>query len=160
MPNWIEGTMKLRGKRGDIKRFLDGELGVSSWRGEVSKKEDQIIDESGDGYIEYTFKDKPHILGTRRAFVTDDYLYMGDDEGVVCLKIKQAWSFDASGDRELEVWGEKAEKYNLDIKLYGIERGVCFCQEVIVLHEKKQIINNVIQYEDWDWECPFPNMGG
>ena len=26
MPNWIEGTMKLRGKREDIKRFLDNEI--------------------------------------------------------------------------------------------------------------------------------------
>ena len=23
MPNWIEGTMKLRGKMSDIKRFID-----------------------------------------------------------------------------------------------------------------------------------------
>ena len=161
MPNWIEGTMKLRGKREDIKRFLDNELDVSSYHGEKRSIEEQVQCNSGDEYTEYTFKDEPYIKGTRRAFVTDDYLYMDGDEEIVCIKIKQAWSFDVTpDDRELALWKDNAHKYNIDIKLYGVECGAQFCQEVIALKNSDRVINNVIGYEDWCWDCPFPNMGG
>ena len=161
MPNWIEGTMKLRGKREDIKRFLDNELDVSSYYGEKRSIKEQVQCNSDDGYVEYTFKDEPYIKGTRRAFVTDDYLYMDEDEEVVCLSIKHAWSFDVTqDDRELVLWKDNAHKYNIDIKLYGVECGAQFCQEVIALKNSDRVINNVIGYEDWCWDCPFPNMGG
>ncbi len=161
MPNWIEGTMKLRGKREDIKRFLDNELGTSSYYGEKRAIEEQVECNSDDSYFEYTFKDEPYIKGTRRAFVTDDYLYMEEDEGTVSIKIKQAWSFDVTPDsKELVLWKDNAHKYNIDIKLYGVECGAQFCQEVIALRNCDRVINNVIEYEDWDWDCPFPNMGG
>ena len=161
MPNWIEGTMKLRGKREDIKRFLDNELDTSSYYGEKRSIEEQVQCNSDGEYTEYTFKDEPHIKGTRRAFITSDYLYMDEDEEVVCLSIKQAWSFDVTPDgREVELWKDNAHKYNIDIKLYGVESGVQFCQEVIALRNCDRVINNVIGYEDWNWDCPFPNMGG
>ena len=86
MPNWIEGTMKLRGKREDKKRFLDNELGTSSYYGEKRAIEEQVECNSDDSYFEYTFKDEPYIKGTRRAFVTDNYLYMEEDEGTVSIK--------------------------------------------------------------------------
>ena len=160
MPNWIEGTMKLRGKREDIKRFLDNELDASSYCGEKRAVEEQVQCNSDDEYMEYTFKDEPYIKGTRRAFVTDDYLYMNEDEGVVCIRIKQAWSFSAApDDRELALWKDNAHKYNIDIKLYGVESGMQFCQEVIALRNCDRVINNVIEYEDWYWVYPFPYMG-
>lgn len=34
-----------------------------------------------------------------------------------------------------------------------------FTQEVIIIRGGKTIVNEK-QYEDWMWECPFPNMGG
>lgn len=161
MPNWIEGTMKLRGKREDIKRFLDNEIEASSWYGEQNALEEQVKCNSDDSYLDYRFKNEPHIKGTRRAFITDDYLYMGKDEGTVSVNIKQAWSFSVTkDDRELNLWKENAHKYNIDIKLFGIESGMEFCQEVIALKDSDRVIHNVIQYEDWMWDCPFPNVGG
>lgn len=41
MPNWIEGTMKLRGKRSDIKRFFEEGVTTSTYLGE-----EQITDRS------------------------------------------------------------------------------------------------------------------
>lgn len=161
MPNWIEGTMKLRGKREDIKRFLDNEIEASSWFGEQNALEEQVKCDSDGSYFEYTFKNEPHIKGTRRAFITDDYLYMDKDEGTVSVNIKQAWSFSVTeDDRELDLWKDNAHKYNIDIKLFGIESGIEFCQEVIALKDSDGVIKNVIQYEDWMWDCPFPEMGG
>ena len=33
MPNWIKGTMKLRGKYEDVRRFIDNEIAPSTWYG-------------------------------------------------------------------------------------------------------------------------------
>lgn len=164
MPNWIKGTMKLRGKQKDIKRFFDEGLEPSSWFGEENKLDDQVKDESEDDYLEYSFKDEPHVIGTRRMFIQDETVTMYEEEGICTVPIKQAWSFSPDDYAE-EKLIKIADKFHLDIKLYGIECGVQFCQEILVLHGDKEntgVIryNNVIQYEDWEWECPFPNMGG
>ena len=157
MPNWIKGTMKLRGKREDIYRFFKNGLDPSDWL-KPEDGENQVIDESGENYLEFSFCNEPHIAGTRRAFITDDHAYMEDEEGVVCVDVKQAWAFDA-GENDFANWKAISDKYNLDIRLFGIECGMRFTQEIIIIHGRKAIVN-VRQYEDWDWECPFPNMGG
>ena len=153
MPNWIEGTMKLRGKQKDIKRFFDEGLEPSSYFGEVNKLEDQVQDDSGDGYLEYHFRNEPYICGTRRMFITDSDAYMYDEDGVCCFDIKQAWGFKAE---ELE---KISAKFNVDIRVYGIEMGMQFCEEILI-ENGKTIYDKEIKYGDWDWECPFPNMGG
>ena len=160
MPNWIEGTMKLRGKREDIRRFFNEGLDASSWFDREEKFEDQVMDDSSDNELCFNFKNEPHIKGTRRAFITDDHAYMSDDEGVVCVNVKQAWAFDAGRDSEdLDKWKAISDQFNLDIKLFGIECGMQYIQEVIIIRNHRPIVNEK-QYEDWDWECPFPNMGG
>lgn len=159
MPNWIEGTMKLRGKQEDIKRFFREGLDASQW-GKPEKLEDQVKDNSSEGWLEFNFKHEPHIKGTRRAFITDDYVYMEEDEGVVCVNVKQAWAFHTGREsNDLENWKTVSEKYNVDIKLFGIESGMRFTQEIVIVRGENPI-ENVRQYEDWDWDCPFPRMGG
>lgn len=153
MPNWIEGTMKLRGKRENIKRFFDEGLKPSSLFGEINKLDDQVKDESGDDYLEYSFKDEPYICGTRRMFITDSYTNMFAEDGVCCFDIKQAWGFEA---KELE---KISAKFNVDIRVYGIEMGMQFCEEILI-ENGKTIYAKKIKYDDWDWECPFPKMGG
>lgn len=153
MPNWIEGTMKLRGKQENIKRFFDEGLEPSSYFGEENKLEDQVQDESEDGFLEYHFRNEPHICGTRRMFITDSYADMYDEDGVCCFDIKQAWDFDA---KELE---RISEKFNIDIRVYGIECGREFCKEILI-EKGKTIYDKEIEYGDWFWECPFPKMGG
>ena len=156
MPNWIEGTMKLRGKREDIARFFREGLDAS----DRHKLEDQVKDDSGEDYLWFCFVNDPHIAGTRRAFIVDDCVEMYDDIGVACVDIKQAWAFDAGSETEdLKKWKNISEKYNVDIRLYGIECGMQFTQEIIIVRGRKPIVNEK-QYENWDWDCPFPNMGG
>ena len=154
MPNWIEGTMKLRGKREDITRFFREGLDAS----DRHKLEDQVKDDSGEDYRWFHFVNGPYITGTRRAFINGDYVEMHDDIGVACVDIKQAWAFVDRSD-DLESWKAIADKFNVDIKLYGIEQGIQFTQEVIIVRGKHPVVNET-KYEDWEWECPFPNMGG
>lgn len=159
MPNWIKGTMKLRGKREDIRRFFREGLDASNWP-KPEDRENQVIDKSGDDYLDFSFHNEPHIKGTRRAFITDDFMYMDDEEGVVCVDVKQAWAFDAGREtKDLKNWKAISDKYNIDIKLFGIECGMQFTQEVIIIRGRRPIANER-EYEDWNWDCPFPNMGG
>ena len=94
MPNWIEGTMKLRGKREDITRFFREGLEPSNWP-KPEDRENQVVENGDDDYLDFSFLNEPHIVGTRRAFITDSGVDMEDDEGVVCVDVKQAWAFDA-----------------------------------------------------------------
>ena len=160
MPNWIEGTMKLRGKREDIYRFFKEGLEPSSWAGESNKIEEQVLDYSGEEYLNFYFKDLPHIKGTRRAFITDTEVYMENDTGIVCVDIKQAWGFAARRETEdLANWKAISDEYNVDIKLFGIECGMEYTQEIIIIRGRTPI-ENIKKYENWEWDCPFPNMGG
>lgn len=153
MPNWIKGTMKLRGKREDIRQFFNEGLDASGY----NNVDDQVKDDSGADYLFFNFWAEPHIKDTRRAFVTGDYVEMYGDQGVACVDVKQAWTF--SHEEDLNVWQEISEKYNVDIKLFGIEQGQESTEEVIIIRGCKPIVNKK-QYEDWDWDCPFPRMGG
>lgn len=159
MPNWIEGTMKLRGKREDITRFFREGLEPSNWP-RPEDRENQVVENGDDKYLDFSFRNEPHIIGTRRAFITDSGVEMEKDEGIVCVDIKQAWSFNATSDSsDIKEWKSISDKYNIDIRLFGIECGIEFTQEIIIIRGK-EVIENVKQYEDWKWECPFPNMGG
>ena len=98
----------------------------------------------------------------------DYYLYKNDDDNnVMVLGVQQAWTFTGrSSDFDEKALVDIADKYNLDIRLYGIEQGMEFCQEVVVHHKRadeekgKIVVDSFIKYEDWDWECPFPRTGG
>jgi len=171
MPNWIEGTLKIRGNLSDIKRFFDEGLDASSYFGEAHQsdidKQRVFTGNIEEGWIEYTFSDEPHVKGTRRMFITDDYVFADtedDDLLVCCVDIKQAWSF-ISNDTDEQKLIEIADEYNVDLRLFGIECGMQFCEEIIVCHgdngdKGKIVLNKEIQYKDWMWECPFPRMGG
>lgn len=154
MPNWIEGTLKLRGLQEKIERFFREGLEPSGWAF-FSDKEPKTIDDFvkyNADLNEFIFTNEPHIKGTRRAFIQDCNTYT--DEGyIVCVPIKQAWGFDA------EEFSKISKQFDIDIRLYGFEMGMEFCQEIEII--KGEItIDNEISYDDWMWECPMPLMGG
>lgn len=157
MPNWIEGTLKLRGKHDNIHRFIKEAIMPSRMFGVIVEKE-YVIDRSDDEDIDVTIKNEPYIAGTRRMFIQDCDVRMWGVFGVAVFDIKQAWSF-SSTQEDLETLQKIAHTYDVDVRLYGIERGMEFTQEVIVTAKGVEK-NEVKVYEDWDWECPFPNMGG
>ena len=54
---------------------------------------------------------------------------------------------------------EIAKKYSLDMKIFGIESGMQFAQDVLIVNgELKK--DDTIGYTDWFWECPDPWCGG
>ena len=168
MPNWIEGTMKLRGEKKDIKRFFEEGIGVYKFEigtdknGKADIKEIEIDKnewlkieyEDEEGFeVSLSYGFEPYIKGTRRAFIIEkDVIYVFC--GHACFNIRQAWDFIPDNFVEL------AKTYNLDIRLFGIEKGMEFAREVEISKTGEIIIDKEITYDDFVWECPFPNLGG
>lgn len=168
MPNWIEGSMKLRGEKNDIKRFFEEGITVYKVKMSISENEKAKIEEieinknewlkieyeDEDGF-EVSFSEgvEPYIKHTRRAFIIEeDVIYAFN--GIACFNIKQAWDFLPENFIEL------AKTYNLDIRLFGIEKGMEFAREVEISKTGEIITDKEITYDDFVWECPFPNLGG
>jgi hypothetical protein len=143
MPNWIKGTLKLRGKTDDIKRFFIEGLEDNEYKIEYEDDDEMCM----------AIRNEPYVKGTSRAFIESCYVTVCGDRAVACVPVHQAWDFRA------DEWEKVSSDYDLDVKLYGIERGMQFVQEITVIRGRNPIINTT-RYEDWEWECPFPYMVG
>ncbi|MCM3573315.1 hypothetical protein M3172_08915 [Mesobacillus subterraneus] len=163
MANWAEGTLKIRGTRADIKSFLTGALKpcfpIGAGIREFITGEKPAAPEVEIREDEYDFKMKSedgfYIEGCRRAFVGSVDWWFEDkhQEVLVIDDFKQAWGVDATPLAEL------SERYNVDLKVYVFEQGMEFNQE-IEIHKGEIIKNNEITFDDYKWECIYPNLGG
>ena len=150
MPNWCEGTLKVRGKVKDLKRFVLEGLRPVGYMGEI--KEPLALNEYGDVYSKETY----HIENTYRGFVEGIDIYFSDmdrEKEIICLDTKFAWGIDAEQLREICI------KYNVDMRIYAFERGMEFNQDI-------EIVDGVIksdrkiEFKNYEWECVMPTMGG
>lgn len=167
MPNWIEGTLKVRGKIENVKRFFfEGLNYYGNCTGfeadpvpDAKESWMEIVDNKEYGYYYIDFDVEPHVEGTNRAFVFADrdhplyYEEEWNEPAVAVMKVRQAWGF-----RE-EEWSEISKRFDVDIRLFGIERGMEFCREIEII-KGKVTMSKRTEYENWDWECPFPYLGG
>ena len=170
MPNWCEGTLKVRGAFENVKRWLkecltvydfvrkDDENGQPDFVSvpNADKIEFHYFDDEEFDEIEMVIKDDAHIKGTCRHFVRPyDYFVRRrtDESCVAVLKFKAAWGIVA------ESFAEMSKEYCVDFRLHGYEMGMEFNQEVIVL--KGEVVTNMeTKFDDYEWECPFPLLGG
>ena len=148
MPNWIVGTMKVRGTKDCLDLFLTKALLATVYEYSDMK--------------EYGISEFAYVEDSRRAFVSEPYEAEVDTDfpgkQTIAIPIKQAWSF-THDDNALLRWVNLAKKYNVDIRLQGFERGIEFYQDFAI--ENGEItIDVVTNYDDWNWECPMPLLGG
>ena len=54
---------------------------------------------------------------------------------------------------------EICKQYNVDMKIYAFECGVRFNQDIEIVDEKI-VRNEIIKFEDYEWECINPIIGG
>ncbi|CDO03126.1 hypothetical protein BN988_01626 [Oceanobacillus picturae] len=162
MPNWAEGVLKIRGTRQDIKKFLMEGLsplnpfgGIAMLMGkETDPPEVQLKEDEWD--LNMSAPHGFYIEGTRRAFIEGGITWDFDDKHIEILTIedfKQAWAVIT------ENFVDISEKFNLDIKIYAFEYGMEFNQD-IEIHKGKVIRDNEITFDDYQWECLYPNLGG
>lgn len=163
MPNWAEGILKVRGTRQDIKKFLiEGLEALPSLSGEMARMMGmeveipnvKIEEDEWDFnmYSPYGF----YVKGTRRAFIEGHIQWYFNDSHLEVLTInsfKQAWGVDAIEFAEI------SKRYNIDIKIYVFECGMEFNQDIEI--NKGEIIKDEeIKFDDYEWECIYPNLGG
>lgn len=160
MPNWCEGNLRIRGTKENIKKFLENE--IVYYANNTDNEHKPVIEE--DEYcmslIQYTGLESFYIRNTFRNFFFTNRIDIGwpdadpEEEIVVVIdNFNSAWALRKDG------WAEHAMKYNIDFRMFGFERGMEFSQVMTVLRDGT-VEQETKQYDDWNWECPFPELGG
>lgn len=157
MPNWCEGRLKIRGAVKNLMEFLETGTEVISPTN-CKEKPFRIIFNQNTGEVTLETKNSClWIKGAYRNFCYPDSneWYARKENSIITIvfPFKAAWEIDPDPLKDL------SEKYQLDFKIFGIECGMQFCQQIEII---SGVIteNQRIKYDDWDWECPFPDMGG
>ena len=148
MPNWAKGSLKLRGRSENIASALK----------EMLLSETVTLEDKYDGTLLKFNNTAPyfHINETRRAFISQKQIEVWLEEEFCTVELdnfKQAWSAIPENYQGI------SSKFDVDIKIFTFERGMEFTQEIEI--SKGKIIKNVCyEYDDYQWEVPFSNLGG
>ena len=172
MPNWCSGSLKLRGQYENLVKFLTEGLNEYNceWNDEKQQSVETVvpkdkwihrIEEYGEaGAREFVMEIEPgewvYVEGTKRAFITSDYIDVAENEIIAAVEISQAWDF------RVDNWIDISKKYGLDIKLWGVDHGGNFMHEIEIV--KGEVVSDISKhwdnYNDFLWECPLPWLGG
>lgn len=168
MPNWAEGSLKIRGPIENIKRFLDE--GIQKKRLNTFGKEmnENIVfftdwsDECGIEY-EYYFASTSHIKHTSRAFIDPEivkygeYAYLNgesiEDIDTIALPFKQAWRVNT------ENFVKISKEYEIDISIHTFEKGAEFEQDILI-KDGEIVKDEIIEYDNYQFESALPMLGG
>lgn len=153
MPNWCVGTLRVRGKTKDLKRFILEGLQPAGFMGNSLEP---LKPEANEDYFEISSSETCYIENTRRGFVEDLYVYLDgaeDEVQSIAIESKFAWGINAE---ELKA---TCIKYNVDMKIHAFERGMEFNQNIEIVGGLI-IKDEEIKFDDYNWECICPNMGG
>ena len=148
MPNWAEGSLKLRGRSENIASALK----------QMLLNDTVTLEDEWDGTLLKFNNTAPYfyINETRRAFIKQEQIevWLEDEFCIVELNnFKQAWSAIPENYQEISI------KFDVDIKIFTFECGMEFTQEIEI--SKGEIIKNVCyEYDNYQWEVPFSNLGG
>lgn len=149
MPNWCEGTLKVRGTLENVRRFMEEGIDYGPNRHvNVIEDDDELsFSTSGTG--------ERWIIGTNRHFIMcdeDDYMYFYEGH-TLFLHLKAAWNVSAEDLQTV------CQEYGVDMKVEAFERGMQFGQLVEVINGEIRR-NEVIEYNYYEWDCPCPTVGG
>ncbi|HEN5820843.1 TPA: hypothetical protein ACGWKD_000483 [Streptococcus agalactiae] len=178
MPNWCEGVIKIRGNKQQIINYLKDLLRPIDFWGNCLKVDVEAneFEVCLSAIEEYEYKDRLHEIvkeknidptffnwyleKTRRAFIECDksitfYFWGGEDdtEVITIESFKQAWGVIPSQYLEL------SKKHQVDLYIFGFEKGMEFTQE-IEIHSGKIVKHKEREYDDYQWEVPFSDLGG
>lgn len=148
MPNWAEGSLKLRGRSENIASALK----------QMLLNDTVTLEDEWDGTLLKFNNTAPYfyINETRRAFIEQEQIevWLEDEFCIVELNnFKQAWSAIPENYQEI------SSKFDVDIKIFTFECGMEFTQEIEI--SKGEIIKDLCyEYDNYQWEVPFSNLGG
>ncbi|MCD8139303.1 MAG: hypothetical protein LUE17_05925 [Planctomycetaceae bacterium] len=165
MPNWCEGTLRVRGKMCNLKSFV--EQSIFSTKTEFTDgvpivKTTPLNMEVNTEAVSCSFSITEgvmdsYIRGTSRHFIRQDYIEIYSDSWdaleTLCLQIQAAWGINAEQLLRL------CREFSVDMRIYGFECGVGFNQDIEIIGG---VItkNKEIQFADYLWDCICPDIGG
>lgn len=148
MPNWAEGSLKLRGRSENIASALK----------QMLLNDTVTLEDEWDGTLLKFNNTAPYfyINETRRAFIDQKQIEVWLEEEFCIVELdnfKQAWSAIPENYQEI------SSKFDVDIKIFTFECGMEFTQEIEI--SKGEIIKDLCyEYDNYRWEVPFSNLGG
>lgn len=157
MPNWCEGTLKVRGSFENVRNFILNGLSEPDTAFLIRKPEEPFLKiwDDTENCFEAEIRRTCYINGTRRGFIEESYLdiYKEDDCSILLLNAKFAWDILAE-----QLW-EICKEFSIDMKITAFERGAECVRDVEVVNGEITC-NKATTYDDYQWECPCPLMGG
>ena len=167
MPNWCEGSLKVRGTKDAVKKFmmealepLQNELAifVAESKGVEPPKPNQVNIICDDEWeFSISANEGFYIKGTQRNFIKGEARLYHDGE--IADRILVTENFSAAWGIESAPYVELSKKYNVDFRIYGFEKGMEFNQDIEIIHGEI-VKDKVIQFDNYKWDCIFPNLGG
>ena len=161
MPNWCSGWMKIRGRKQDILDFFKNEVAIFTYEKVFNRTTSEAVFENDEYKFAYSLKklknQEWYLRNSYRFFFEDKEIYFEDDEQEIFylnLEIKQAWCIDVN-----ELLISHSKKYNLDFNIYASECGMEFEQYITII-DGKVIRDDVIEYDDFEFEAINPSLGG
>ena len=150
MPNWCKGTLRVRGTKEDLTKFILEGLQPVTYIGE--DLEALKIDDDGR-----VMCSKCWIKGTYRGFVLDLYEYIDgwNDEGKIAIGLEAKFAWGISSEELLN----SCKQYNVDMRIHAFEQGMQFNQ-IIEIIDGKITKDEELKFDDYYWDCICPNMGG
>lgn len=150
MPNWCVGTLRVRGTKEDLTKFILEGLSPVTYLGDDAEPL-----KIGDfGCIEC---ERCWIKGTRRGFVIDLEEYVDDwnDKGKITIAFDTEFAWAISAEELLQ----SCKKYSVDMRIHAFERGMLFNQ-IIEIIDGEITKDEEVKFDDYDWDCICPNVGG
>lgn len=176
MPNWSSGNIRIRGTQGNILNFVRNGISYCYYGETAEGKRENIqtpVDVEFNDYKDWgevviypTVENRNgwyYIDDTKRAFIENvnteiSSIFFGkyrDNENWIIIfdEFKQAWGIRPEDFEEL------SKKYNVDFRIFCWEQGMQFSEELEVVRGQPTKYFSK-QYNDWDWDCPMPFLGG
>lgn len=154
MPNWCRGTLKVRGEYDKIQAFLSNALDECRYYGEPPEGPLLEVAETPE-YADIALHRMARLKDTSRGFVEDTYFLLQKKAGkqIIFLEARFAWDIKTE---ELQ-W--LSQEYGVDLKITAFERGAQFERDIEIVQGFISL-DSVKEYQDYEWMCPCPTMGG
>lgn len=163
MPNWCEGYLKIRGKKKDLKNFIENEIRLVKLKSILSGPEYidiKMIDDSMECSFKYnkSYSEFLHLKNSRRFFIESEEISIfsvyDDTDCYLTLEVKQAWGIDVQ-----ELLVEHSKNYHVDFNIYASESGMEFEQYITVI-DGELVKDEEKEYNDFYFEAINPSLGG
>lgn len=155
MPNWCQGTLKVRGEYDNLKAFLENALKECAYGGEPPKEPLIEITEY-ENETSVIIRRMSYLEGTYRGFVEGDtevFIDRKPGSQIVLLEAMFAWSIKTEDLQHL------SQKYGVDLKITAFEQGMQFERDIEIA-QGHTLIDVERRYKDYVWMCPCPMKGG